>query len=345
MIKSICLVRLSALGDVLMCVPLLRTLQHHFPKAHITWVISKPAYDLVEGMAGVEFVVIDKPSSLRDYWRFRQAFRARHFDVLLALQASFRANLLYPLITATRKIGYGGARAKDGHRLFVRETIPLTPCHTLESFLNFAVPLGVSQPVLRWDMPLTDADETWARERLAHLRGPVLVVNPAASKPERTWALDRYIEVIQFAQSTLGFCVVLTGGPGAYDKIIGEHLVAAFPSVTNLIGQTRPKTLMAVIKHATLVLCPDTGPAHMAVAVGTPVIALHAVTNVAVSGPYTHQEDAVNAYPLALLTRLGKTIDTCRWGTQVHGDDVMNFITVEAVKAKLIQMKGHQDLQ
>ncbi|WP_447530721.1 glycosyltransferase family 9 protein, partial [Legionella pneumophila] len=72
MIKSICVIRLSALGDVLMLVPLIRTLQNKLPNAQLTWIISKPAFYLVEGMEGVEFIVIDKPKTLADYWRFRK---------------------------------------------------------------------------------------------------------------------------------------------------------------------------------------------------------------------------------------------------------------------------------
>ena len=203
MIKSICLVRLSALGDVLMCVPLVRTLQRQFPDAKITWVIAKPAYFLVENMPGIEFIVIEKPSSLIDYWHFRQMFKGRTFDVLLALQASLRANLLYPLIKASRKIGYAAPRAKDGHRLFVDEAITMERCHTLESFLKFAEPLGVEKSDLRWDLPISEADDNWAQVHLLNVTRPILIVNPAASKPERTWALERYIEVIQYAQSTV----------------------------------------------------------------------------------------------------------------------------------------------
>lgn len=103
MIKSICIVRLSALGDVLMAVPLIRTLQANLPQAKLTWIISRPAFDLVEGMDGVEFILIDKPNSIVDYWRFKKQMKGRTFDVLLAPQASLRTNLLYPLIKAKRK--------------------------------------------------------------------------------------------------------------------------------------------------------------------------------------------------------------------------------------------------
>src|SRR3990167_3232011 len=147
--RSICLVRLSALGDVLMFVPLIRTLQRYLPGVRLTWVISPPAYDLVAGMDGVRFVVIKKPQTIGDYWRFKKLMQGRSFDVLLATQACYRTNFLYPLIHAQRKIGYDWLRAKDLHRLFVHESILPGRDHTLEGFLKFAEAIGVSKTDLR----------------------------------------------------------------------------------------------------------------------------------------------------------------------------------------------------
>lgn len=334
MIKSICIVRLSALGDVLMLVPLVRTLQETYPSATITWIISRPAYFLVEGMDGVEFVVIDKPNSLADYWRFYQSMRVRCFDVLLATQASFRANLLYALIRAKRKIGYDKLRAKDGHGWFMHERIAPGRDHTLDGFLRFADALGIKKKVVRWDLPIAKADHEWARAHLPQGHGPIILVNPAASKPERSWPIDRYIETIRHMQAQWQAQVVLTGGPGAYDKTLGD-IISREVSVTNLIGQTKPKQLLAVISQATLMLCPDTGPSHMASAVGTPVIALHAVTSADVSGPYTFRHLAVDCYPEAVVQVLNKTDETNVWGTHAHGDKTMELISVQAVLERL----------
>jgi heptosyltransferase I len=334
MINSICIVRLSALGDVLMLVPLVRTLQANYPNASITWVISQPAYSLVEGMDGIEFIVIDKPESPADYWRFYKKMSHRTFDVLLATQASFRANLLYPLIRAKRKIGYDKLRAKDGHGLFIRETITPGHDHTLDGFLKFVEPLNIKKKIIRWDLPISNEDHAWARAHLPQGSDPIFVVNPAASKPERSWPIDRYIEVIRYAQSHWQAQVVLTGGPGAYDKALGERICNEL-SVTNLIGQTKPKQLLALLSQATLLLCPDTGPSHMACSVGTPVIALHAVTSAQVSGPYIYRHLAVDSYPEAVVNILKKTEKTNIWGTHAHGEKTMELVTVDAVIAQL----------
>tara|TARA_R110002126_G_scaffold110918_1_gene248455 strand:- start:177576 stop:178616 length:1041 start_codon:yes stop_codon:yes gene_type:complete len=333
-IQSICLVRLSALGDVLMFVPLVRALQRHYPDAALTWVISPLAYTLVEGMAGVEFIVLDKPKSLMDYWRFRCSLQSRRFDVLLAAQASLRANLLYPCIRATRKIGYDKARGKDGHSLFVNEHIEPGREHTLDGFLKFGAALGLGREAPVWDMPVRPEDYDWAYARLPDTTTPVIVVNPAASKPERSWSVERYIEVIRFVLSRWPVQVVLTGGPGEHDKLLGDAISAAIPEAINLIGKTKPKQLLALIGHASLVVCPDTGPSHMATAMGTPVVALHAVTNLDISGPYASKHLAINSYPEA-LARLNLTVDSAPWGKQVHEPWAMQLVSVDAVIARL----------
>ncbi|MFJ1269469.1 glycosyltransferase family 9 protein [Legionella lytica] len=336
MIDSICIVRLSALGDVLMAVPLIRTLQASLPHAKLTWIISRPAFDLVEGMDGVEFIVIDKPHRLADYWRFKKQMSGRVFDVLLAPQASLRTNFLYPFIKAKRKIGYDEHRANDGHGWFVNERITPGFEHTLDGFLKFAEALGIKEKVIRWDLPISPADYEWADQHLPK-KGPILVINPAASKPERSWPVARYIDVLHQAQEKWQAQVVITGGPGDFDKQLAEQILQEIPAI-NLAGKTKPKQLLALISKATVVLCPDTGPSHMSTAVNTPVIALHAVTNPLISGPYLFQHLVVDRYPEAAEKILGSASVEEVWGQHVHGDESMQLISVDEVMDKLAEV-------
>lgn len=332
MIKSICVVRLSALGDVLMLVPLIRSLQANNPEALITWIISPPAYDLVASMEGIEFIVIDKPNNLKDYWLFKKKLKGRHFDVLLAAQASLRANLLYPFISAKRKIGYDKLRAKDGHGWFINERITPGHDHTLDGFLKFLNPLDYEAKVV-WDLPIGKEEQQWAREHLPS-KGPILLVNPAASKPERSWLVERYIEVIKEAKKRWQVEVVLVGGPGPHDRDLANAILSKV-ECHDLVGKTKLKQLLAVISQGTVLICPDTGPSHMATAVNTPVVALHAVTSAEVSGPYMFRHLAVDNYSDAIVQVLKKTKETNIWGTHAHGPDTMKLVTVDAVLQKL----------
>lgn len=335
-VQSICLVRLSAIGDVLMAVPLVRRLQDTMPHAKITWVISSLAHQLVAQMEDVDFVVIDKPKSLGDYWNFRQRMRPYHFDVCLAAQAAFRANLLYPLIRAKRVIGYDRIRAKDGHGWFIDDAIESGQDHTLEGFLKFADALGVPKTSIRWDIPITTESKAWADAHLPKGK-PIICLNPAASKPERSWPVERYIAVIKYAQTHLDCHIVLTGGPVEFDRQLADAILAEV-DVLDLVGKTKPPQLLAVFKQASVLICPDTGPSHMGGAVGTPVISLQAVTSAKVSGSYPFRHLAVDYYDEAVIKILGKTKETNQWGTHVHGPDTMSLIPVDAVIERLNQV-------
>lgn len=332
----IAIVRLSALGDVTLMLPTIHSILQRYPKAKITWIIGRSAYALLAGLPGVEFLVIDKPSSVGDYWRFRRQLDDREFDVLLAMQASLRANLLYPFIRAKRKIGYDSRRAKDGQRLFTNESIPFSPEHLLDSFFAFAKVIGVTEKLLRWEIPLDGTTQNWAASLLAKLPRPLLVVNPAASKPERTWRGERYIEVIRAAQQRWHAHVILTGGNSDFEKTIGATVQAAIgDNITNLIGQTSPKQLAALLKQSTCLLAPDTGPAHIATAMGTPVVSLFAVAPPQLSAPYLYQDLVVNRFPEAVRNFLKQDPATIAWGTRVHDPAAMDLISADDVMAKL----------
>lgn len=337
--KSIALFRLSALGDVLMYVPTVRALQHAFPQCKITWIISQPAYDLVKNIKGVEFILIDKPQSFRDYWKYYQQFKKRHFDILIASQANYRVNFFYPLIRATRKIGYDSIRGQSGHRWFVSEQIPFREIHTLEGFMQFAEYVGVNNAKVEWNLPLEQSAINWVDEKLKlHPlnSSPLVVINPAASKPERSWKPERYIEVIQYLQQRYQARIILCGGPSSFDRQLAD-LIQQHVLVDDWVGKTRVPQLLALISKAQLVICPDTGPSHMAAALGVPVIALHGVTKPEISGPYGQLDKTVNVYPEARAKFLNKKLErkNSQWFLKVHHPEVMNLIQVDIVCQKI----------
>lgn len=337
--KSICIVRLSALGDVLMLLPLIRTLQHSLPDAKLTWVIAEPAYQLVANIKDIEFILLEKANYINTYYNFAKKMRGRKFDVLLATQSSFRANILYPFIKAKRKIGYDSLRAKDLHKFFINETITPGNDHTVDGFLKFASQIGILEKQIKWDIPLDASDLHWAEKHLPDNHNPIVIINPAASKPERAWCIDKYVEIIKHAQKKYNANIVLTGGPGEYDKLLEQKIINKV-KVFSLIGKTNPKLLLAVLKKADLVICPDTGPSHMSSAVNTPVIALHAVTSSEVSGPYTFRHLAIDYYPQAVKKILNMEFGNQPWGMHAHGNDTMQLIPVDTVIKRMDEILG-----
>jgi len=336
--RRICLVRLSALGDVCLVVPLVRVLQRAWPSTHLTWVIGREALPLVEGLSDIEFLVFDKRRGMGEYLRIGRALRKQHFDVLLALQASLRVNLLYPLINARRKIGFDRRRAKDGHGWFVSETIPPSRQHFVDAYLSFARQLGLEPGMPTWDLPLPDSAQADALKRIAGLPRPLIVVNPASSKAERNWPVDRYATVIEKASARWRGGFVLTGGPSAAERNLSEQIVGALAGcapVVNATGTTTLPQLLALLAEADVVVSPDTGPAHLADAMGTPVVGLYAVAPAALSGPYRSRHLTVDKFDEAAQRFLGQKADTLPWNSRVHHPEAIFMVTVEDILAKV----------
>lgn len=335
-LKQLALFRLSAVGDVVMMVPVIRALQRTYPNLNITWITSKLAYRILEGLSGTNFIVIDKPDSVPGFLKVRQQVQQQSYDVLLAAQASLRANLIYPLIKAPRKIGFDNKRAGDAHRWFVNERVDFEREHLMDGFMRFAKALGVTDTSLEWNLPISEEQRDWATQQLAIKSGPWLAVNPMASKCERDWLVERYVEVIDKAAEKWGTNVVLTGGPSAEEKAFSQAI--ADKTMTDclvLTGRTNLKQMAALLGAVDVLVAPDTGPVHIATAMNTPVVGLYAVAPPELSGPYLSQHLVVNKYPEAVATVLNENPDTIAWGKRVHSPAAMKLIMVEDVMKKL----------
>lgn len=330
-LESLCILRLSALGDATHVVPLVRTLQGAWPNARITWIVGKLEHRLVGDLPGVDFVVIDKGRGYRAAGDLRRALAGRRFDALLQCQVALRANLLSALIRARRRIGYDRARSKDLHGLFINERIADRPgIHVLDAIGSFVEPLGLQQETIRWDIPLSDADRTFAA---THLPGsqPTLLLSPCSSHTVRNWRPERYAAVADHAIRRHGFRVALCGGRSALERTLGDAISAAMrePPI-DLIGKDTLKQFLALAERASLVLTPDAGPMHMANAVGAPVLGLHAASNPRRSGPYSDLRWCVDRYDAAARRFRGVPADALPWGTKLEHPGVMDLVETEA---------------
>ena len=340
--KSLCLLRLSAIGDVCHAVAMVQHIQRHWPETKITWVIGKIEANLLAGLPGVEFVIFDKKAGLQGFKDLRAAFKGQKFDVLLHMQVAFRASLASLCIPAKVKIGFDKSRAKEGQWLFTNQKIASqTHPHVLEGFFGFAEALGLpplvkasSKATPQWQMPLSDQDQLWASEQFSGDK-PIAVISPAASKAERNWHAQGYAAIADSLVKR-GFTVVLCGGPTELEKTLSEQIIAASGSeLVNLVAKTSLKQLLAVLKLAHLVVAPDTGPAHMAVTVGTPVVGLYAHSNPGRTGPYLYQKYVVSDYPQAIFKQYQKAVSQLPWGIRAKGVELMQAITIEQVEEKL----------
>ncbi len=328
---SICLLRTSAIGDVTHVVPLLRTLQSAWPGTRLTWVIGKLERKLVGDLPDVEFVTFDKAAGWAGMRAVHSALRGRRFDVLLQMQVALRSNLLSLGVHAERRVGYDRARAKDWHSLVINERIPARSGeHVLNAIGSFCEPLGLHQTQIRWDIPISDAAHAWASTQLPGTT-PTLVVSPSASHTLRNWRPERYAAVMDHAAAR-GWCVVLVGGPSSAERVMADAVLAACKSTPlDLTGKDTLKKLLALLSRAQLVLTPDSGPMHMANAVGTRVLGLHAASNPDRSGPYSDRRWCVNKYDAAARKYFGKAASELPWGIKIEKPGVMDLIRIDDV--------------
>ncbi|MFA9460562.1 glycosyltransferase family 9 protein [Thiohalorhabdus sp. Cl-TMA] len=343
--RSLCIVRLSAIGDVTHVVPVIRTLQHYWPETALTWVVGKVEAGLVGDLPGVEVVPYEKGGGLRELRRLRSRLSDRRFDLLLQMQTALRANVAGLGVRADTRLGYDPGRSRNGHGLFVNRRIAPNPRrHVLDGLFDFLRAMGIRERDLRWEIPVPEEARAFAAE---HLPGtaPVLAINPCSSvRPRnwRNWYPERYAAVADYAVREHGMQVVLTGGPSPQEQAYGQSVADAMAhQPVNLVGRTSLKQLLAVLERSRALVAPDTGPAHMGTAAGIPVIGLFGTSNPYRTGPYLSQQWAVNRYPENLARFADTSVEQAAWGQRVRHAEAMGAIEVTDVTAKLDAVMAH----
>ncbi|TPE51275.1 glycosyltransferase family 9 protein [Maribrevibacterium harenarium] len=326
-IQRIAVVRLSALGDVCHAIAVVTAIQKRYPEAQITWITGPLEAQLVSLMNNIDVRVYDKKSGIKGMLALRQALSSVSFDVLLHMQWSSRASLLTRMLKAKRRIGFARSLSREKQHWFVNELAPEPEgFHVLDAFWSLATAIGVKQTEPDWaiNIPILPFD----------LPKGYVVLNPAGSKPSKNWSVVGYRKIVSLLRNA-GRSVVLTGSPA--DRALCDAIAEGFELV-NLAGKTSIADLVAVINGAAFVISPDTGPAHIATMVKTPVMALFALSNPERTGPYNDLHHVVSAYRELVEREQGKPLAQIPWATTVHAKDAMLSLDETAVLAKVQEM-------
>jgi heptosyltransferase I len=328
--------RLSAIGDVTHVVPVVHAIREFLPQAKITWIIGKLEARLLSGLPGVEFIIFDKKGGLQAARELRQTLKGRQFDALLHMQVAARANLLSTLVKSPLRIGWDKPRWRDRHQWFINQSVrSVAGQHQVDAFLEFARALDAPIGAPVWNMPVTTEDTDWAEEILGD-GPPILMISPCSSHELRNWQAGRYATVADYAITKLNMRVVLTGGPSTLELQTGRDIESAMQyGALNLIGKDTINQSVALLKNAAVVLSPDSGPAHLASAVGTAVIGLYAATPSKRSGPYNSLDLCVDKYTEAARKFRHKEPEELRWGQRIEYPGVMDLIETGDVLKKL----------
>jgi heptosyltransferase I len=288
----ICIVMMSAIGDAVHVLPVVTALKRHDPRCHITWILQQAPATLVRGHPLVdEIIIFERRKKLR-YADLRKKLRGHRFDLVICLQAAFKANIVTWLTDSPRKMGFDRARARDGNWLFTNWRIPAhEPQHVLEQYFEFLAPLGVNPEPVEWNIGPWSHERARQRELLQAIKRPAALLVIGTTHPEKEWIPERWAALADELTDSYGLTPVLAGGNTAAETRTAREIVrlARHPVVLTLGAPLRD--LVALIDGCELVISLDTGPMHMAVAVGTPVIAMMGYTNPRRTGPWRRFRD------------------------------------------------------
>lgn len=334
-LDRICIVMMSAVGDAVHVLPVINALKRHRPSSHITWVLQPGPATLVRGHPAVDDIVLfDRSKGWQAFVDVRRALATRRFDVVIALQVYFKAGIVTSFTHSDVKLGFDRARARDFNWAFTNRKIPphASGQHVQDQYFEFLTALGVPYEPVTWNLGPWPSERAWQREFFAPMTRPVASIVVATSKPQKDWLPERWAEVVDELYDGYGLQPVLVGGRSPRElhaeSVILER--ARHRPVSALGSGLR--NLVSILDGSALVLAPDTGPLHMAVALDRPVVSLIGYTNPKRTGPYRRFHDLIvdaygdpgEDYPLSMETRL----------------DRMPRITVGDVMAKVERWKA-----
>jgi len=298
-LRRVCIVMMSAVGDAVHVLPVINALKRHSPNVHITWVLQPGPATLVRGHRSVdEILIFDRSKGWAAFADIRRQLATRQFDLVIDLQVYFKAGIVTKFTRAPVKLGFDHARARDMNWLFTTHRIPPHPQqHVQDQYFEFLTALNVPHEPVVWDLGPWEMEREWQQQFFAQFDRPTAAIVVATSKPQKDWLPERWAETIDALYTDFGVQPVLVGGRSPRE-LEAERIImdrASHPPHSALGSGLR--NLVSILEGSALVMAPDTGPLHMAVALERPVVSLMGYTNPKRTGPYRRYHDLiVDAY-------------------------------------------------
>jgi lipopolysaccharide heptosyltransferase I len=307
----ILIVRLSAIGDVIQSLPIACALREKFPEAFLTWAVEKNAGQLLQGHEAIDQIVTLPRGWLKSpagVWRLRRMLHDLHFDVAVEAQGLTKAAILAWLSGARRRIGFGHPWGRELSRWINTETVDTPGPHVVQRNLQLLRPLDILSPTVRFLVPERVEDRETA-ERMIHgvgLEQGFTILNVGAGWPSKLWPADRFAAVATHLGTAWGL-PSLVAWAGQQERQIAERIVADSQGCAQASPKTTLTELAALSRRAKLFIGSDTGPLHLAAAVGTPCVGLYGPWPAEVHGPFGSQHIALQKASSPSSTRQRRT--------------------------------------
>lgn len=331
---KILIVKLSAIGDVIHALPVAGALKECFPQSHITWVVEKPAYDLLANNPFIdEIIIFEKPKFKSFTGLFRNAppfirqLRSGRYDLTLDLQGLFKSAAIGYFSGAPQRLVYCNTREMS-HLLAEKVCGAHMKGHIVEQYLDVVRALGCQVQEAKWVFPLTEEEQCSTAaiaDRVGFsLNDPYVILAPGANWPNKRWPVANFSVVADWLASR-NIKSVIVGGAG--DQRLAQEITAAAKTVPiDITGQTSLKQLACITGKARALIGGDTGPMHLAAALKVPVVALMGPTDIPRNGPYGQAGNALAT---------SHACHGCWKRACPKGLDCLAGISVAAVQSKL----------
>jgi lipopolysaccharide heptosyltransferase I len=288
----ILITRLSHIGDCILTLPVLNGLRDHFPQAFIAWVVERAGAPLIAGHASLdELIVLERGwlKSPRRVWDIRRSLRRRAFDVTIDPQGLTKSAVLGWLSGANVRIGFARPTGRELSHWFNNRLVERTQMHMVSRGLELLAPLGVDRPRVRFDIAIDGAARASVRSYLNRSLSShrFAVLNPGAGWDSRLWPTERFAAVARHLAERHSLANIVTWA-GDREKQWAQQIVDLAGRCASLAPPTTLMELAALLEQASLFVGSDTGPLHLAAAVGARCVSLHGTTRKEQSGPYGH---------------------------------------------------------
>jgi len=328
--------RLSALGDVTLVVPLIHELIKKNPSSEVVWVTTLSTCELLGPLEGCRYLIVEKVEGLTSLWRNWKLLRKETFDQLIVAQASFSAHFISCMIEAGRKIGFDRRRGRDLHTFFIDESINYKNEHFVDAYFQLGRLSGV--PIANkpdWSLAFTHLDRAWAKSYRS-TGSKLVALHPHASKLVRRWTQSGYAKIIRKLLDH-GCTVLILGGSDDEEVSLNKDLASpSHHSLINLTGKLSLSQWASFLSEVDLLVAPDTGAVHIANALATRVLGLYAVANPELTGPYNSMDDCVNIYPMVAEEYSSKNAND--FHHRFHKCNAMEKIEPEIVWEKIFKI-------
>jgi heptosyltransferase I len=312
----ICIVMMSAAGDVVHVLPVINAIKRENPACHITWVLQPGPATLVQGHPSVdEILLFDRSRGWRAFRDVRRSLAGKAFDLVINLQVYFKAGIVTALTNSPVKLGFDRARARDLNWLFTNRRIPPHPNqHVQDQYFEFLRWLDMTPDPVTWNLGPWPDERPWQRDFFAAESMPAVAMVVATSKPEKDWPPERWAELSDALYHDFGLAPVIVGGRSDRELRAEQVILERARHAPRSALGSGLRKLVSILDGSALVVAPDTGPLHMAVALERPVVSLLGYTNPRRTGPYRRYHDLMvdaygdpgEDYPISMENRPGR---------------------------------------